>query len=280
MDKKGGSNVKLLAMYHSSVGNTRLVAELLHSRLEMTQEVELYAIEEIGDSFPFENYDGYIIGFPTHHAQPSISMIEFIDNMERLQHKKPAYIFTTCGWFSADALRIFARICIDKNIIPVLSQSYRCAATDGVLVAPFIKALFTYEKKLVNKIESDTERIITVFDKKPRINLPHLQLISVLNYPNKKIGEWITLNIFLHEGNCTKCGKCIRNCNGKALTVGKDSYPKFDKSHCEKCYRCIHHCPTKALSLSKRKLPKKQLTREFFDSYKTKIISMIKEKSE
>lgn len=264
--------MKLLIMYHSGVGNTRLIAELLYRGLGRTNEVDMYPIEAIDGEFPYQKYDGYIIGFPTYHAHPSRSIINFIDHMKELSNRKPAYIFTTCGWFSANTLRVFAMICIAKNIIPVLFQSYRCSATDGVLFAPFIKSLFTFEKNLSKKIENDVEKISQLFHIDPLVNLPRFKLISIINYPNKKLGQFFSFHIYLHKKNCSKCGKCIRHCNMQALTLADDGYPLFDKLKCEKCYRCIHHCPKKALSLSRRKVPKKQLSKDFFDSYKNKIV--------
>lgn len=260
--------MKLLAIYHSGVGNTRLIAEMLSNKLRKSYEIDIYAIEEIEDTFSYEDYDGYIIGFPTYHAHPSVSILKLVSNINKLHDSKPAYIFTTCGWFSANALRIFTKVCVAKNIIPVLFQSYRCAATDGVLLAPKIKMLYSYEKGLIKKIEYDVEKITSTFNNKPKVNKPRFKIISIINYPNKKLGQLITFKIYLHKDNCTKCGKCIKNCNMKAMRTGQGNYPIFDKHKCEKCYRCIHHCPNKALSLSKRKSLQKQLTRDFFDSCK------------
>lgn len=258
--------MKLLVIYHSGVGNTKLIAEMLNNRLKQSFVTEIMAIEKIQDEFFLDNYDGYIIGFPTHHTHPSISIIEFINNMTMLCKRKPAYIFTTCGWYSANTLRIFAKICVVKNIIPVLHQSYRCAATDGTLLVPYIKVLFTFEKNLEQKVENEAEKIKDVFNNRQyNVNLPQFKLIGIINYPNKKMGQLITFNIFLHKDNCTKCGKCIKNCNMNAMKFDEDKYPLFDKGKCGKCYRCIHHCPNKALSLSRRKVPKKQLTEDFFD---------------
>lgn len=260
--------MKILMVYHSGVGNTKLIAEMLHLRLQKEYEIEMYTVEEIGNQNSYIDYDGYIIGFPTYHTHPSISITKFINKIESQKNSKPAYIFTTCGWYSANTLRIFAKMCIAKNIMPVLSRSYRCTATDGVLLAPYIKSFWTFEKRLDKKIEKDVERIKDTFTLNPRAKLPRFSLISILNYPNKKLGQAMTFNIYLHNDCCIKCGKCIKNCNANALVASKDNYPIFIKSKCEKCYRCIHHCPSNALSLSKNKVPKKLLTREFFDSYK------------
>ncbi|MDF2613962.1 MAG: 4Fe-4S ferredoxin [Clostridia bacterium] len=258
--------MKILILYHSGVGNTKLVAEVLNNKLRELFETKIIAVEKLSNEFVVDNYDGYVIGFPTYHAHPSGSIIKFIDNADSLSKKKPAYIYTTCGWYSGNALRIFAKKCIRKNIIPTSNRSFRCTATDGVLLFPFINSLFTFEKNLVQKIEREAERIKKEFIRESyRPNLPRFKLYSILNFPNKKIGQLITLKIFLHKENCSRCGKCIKNCNMNAMKPNNANFPLFDKDNCEKCYRCIHHCPNKALSLFKRKVPEKQLSEGFFD---------------
>ncbi len=258
--------MKILILYHSGVGNTKLVAEVLNNKLKESFETKVIAVEELSNEFVIDNYDGYIIGFPTYHTHPSESIIKFIDNASSIDKKMPAYIYTTCGWYSGNALRIFAKKCIRKNIIPVSYRTFRCAATDGVLLFPFIDILFTFEKDLVQKIEREAEKVKKEFIcKSHSYDVPRFKLYSILNFPNKMIGQWITLKIFLHKKNCIRCGKCIKNCNMNAMKLGKGNFPLFDKANCEKCYRCIHHCPHKALSLSKRKVPQRQLSEDFFD---------------
>ena len=71
-----------------------------------------------------------------HDAYP---ILTFIKQMEQLEISIPAFLFTTCGLYSANTLRIFAKLCEKKNMITILSRSYRCAATDGILLAPAMR---------------------------------------------------------------------------------------------------------------------------------------------
>ena len=266
--------MKLLIIYHSGAGNTRTIAKILETKLKEIHEIDIYPIEEINNKLVYEDYDGLIIGFPTYHTHPSVSIIKYINSIKKLDIGKPAYIFTTCGWFSANTLRIFARLCLYKNVVPVLYQSYRCTATDGALLAPNIKTFFKFEKKIMSKINNDVILITDTLNSETLIpKIPRFKLISILNYPNKKMGQLITFKIFIHKNYCIKCEKCIKNCNTNAITIGDDGFPIFDKHKCEKCYRCIHHCKNKALSLSKKKIHKKLLTEDFFNSYIKNILN-------
>ncbi len=51
----------------------------------------------------------------------------------------------------------------------------------------------------------------------------------------------------LHATNqCSKCGKCIRECPSGNIREGKDGKPRFGFK-CLMCMRCIYGCPEKAI---------------------------------
>jgi dissimilatory sulfite reductase (desulfoviridin) alpha/beta subunit len=53
------------------------------------------------------------------------------------------------------------------------------------------------------------------------------------------------LLISLDEGECTKCGLCVKACREKAITFKKKKIA-LDKSLCNNCGRCVKACPTGA----------------------------------
>ena len=251
---------KIIIIYHSGVGNTKLVAKSIEKQLNSDFDTEIYSVEKLPDGLELSNYRGVVLGFPTIHTHPTKRILEFIDGLTRLQKKMPAYIFTTCGLYSANTLRIFSKKCMSKNIIPVVNHSFRCAAIDGILFAPGVRFFFTNEKRLEVKIVNDCnefKRKLVNLDIKP--NIPRFKLYSILNYPNKLMGQHYVFPIYLHKDRCIKCGRCTMNCPGKAMYMNEENYPVYLKEKCERCYRCIHHCPKMALSLSKKKAPKKVL---------------------
>lgn len=248
--------MKILILYHSGVGNTKRVAKLIESNLKKHVEVECLSIEHLPKSMDYTVYSGLVIGFPTIHTHPTKRMIQFIEHLESHKKPLPVYIFTTYGLYTANTLRILGKACLKKNMLPVCSASYRAPATDGVLLAPQIRFFRKSSRNLSKKIRYDCDMFLTkVMTQDLTIHIPRFKLYSILNYPNKLAGHKITFPIYLHKAHCIKCGKCIKNCPGNALTIDTQQYPVFIKENCEKCYRCIHHCPKKALSLSLKKTP-------------------------
>jgi len=252
---------KIVIIYHSGVGNTKKISEKMCRILKNSFEVEIYSLENIQYEFNFNNYDGIVIGFPVIHTSPSKRILEFIENIEQLKDKKPIYIFTTCAFYSANTLRIFAKKCIEKNIIPVLHNTYNgCPATDGTLLLPNIKRFFIFSKNIDDKISNNINTFIQIVNSNEiKINMPRFKIYSIPNYINKYIGKKITFQIYTHKNRCNKCSKCIKNCPVVAIQKDEFGYPNVIKNNCENCYRCIHHCPQTALSVSSKRRIKKTL---------------------
>jgi ferredoxin/flavodoxin len=249
----------ILILYYSGVGNTKYVANLIHSNLSSFCRSDLYSIEHLPIDFDIKNYDAMVIGFPTIHAEPAIPIKTFIQTMSSLKRNVPAFLFTTCGLFSANTLRIFGFMCMDKNINPILNQSFRCAATDGILLAPFMPNWFKHERNLTIKARNAALQFLQLLETDYQTVIPRLKLYSILNYPNKKLGQRFPFPIYLHKDTCSRCQTCSKNCPSKALTINTKGYPIYEKDKCVHCLRCIHHCPNLALSISSKKTTSKTL---------------------
>lgn len=247
--------MKIAIIFQSGVGNTKNVALKIGQILKKSHQVEIYSVEELFEYIEYENYDALIIGFPTIHTHPTKRILDYLEQVH-LTKSIPVFVFTTCGLYSANTLRIFCKECIPKKLIPVHTASYRCAATDGVLLAPYLSFFKKAEKNLEQKIDKDIKVFTHLLEQGMlKARVPRFKIYSIFNYPNKWVGHHITFPIYLHQEYCNKCGKCIRECPAQAYHVSEEGYPHIDLSKCEKCYRCIHHCSEKALSLSKKKRP-------------------------
>ena len=231
----------------------------MHIRLIQDCKVDMFSVEckNIPNT---DSYDAMIIGTPTYHASPAKAMINYLDTMPLSMKNTPAFIFNTRGLCSLNTNRILAKKLREKNIATIMDRAYRSPASDGSLIAPFIKRFFEFEKGIEKRLDSDcTYFLHSLTNRKTKGYIPRFQFGSIINAPNKVAGQLKTLKIFLHKDKCSKCGLCIEQCPHKSLEADKDGYPNLDSKNCENCYRCIHHCSNVALSLSKRRTPKELL---------------------
>ncbi|MBQ8176506.1 MAG: EFR1 family ferrodoxin [Oscillospiraceae bacterium] len=243
-----------LIIYFSGVGNTKSVAEYIKS-CSIEIPTEIYSIEKLPDNFSVDNYSAVILGTPTYHSEPAQPLMNFLETIN-LCRNIPAFIFTTCGLYSENCLRVLAYECLKHGIIPIHSASYRCSATDGMLLAPFMDCWFKSEKNLQLKIKKDFIAFIGKLKAHSKAEMPKSKWYAPLNYPNKMLGKATTFPIYLHSERCIKCGKCQSDCPKGAIVL-TDGYPVINKSECMNCYRCIHHCPARALSLSRKRAVEK-----------------------
>lgn len=204
--------MKILILNYSGVGNTKMVSTRIFDILHRSYEVTIVSIEKLSADIVIANYDALVVGFPTIHISPDKPFLAFIEQVKQLQNPISAFLFTTCGLYSANTLRIFAKKCKKKNIIPILCRSYRCAATDGSLISPFMNIWFRHEKNLDRKVKNDVDDFVESLNKMINVSIPRFKLYSVLNYPSKFFGSRFSPKIFTHKGKCVSCGKCMTNC--------------------------------------------------------------------
>ncbi len=74
--------------------------------------------------------------------------------------------------------------------------------------------------------------------------------------------------------NCIHCGKCIKDCMGKALKFNENKIPVLDETKCIKCQHCLAICPVGALSIFGKNPQESEISRENFDA--DEILNLIK----
>lgn len=67
--------------------------------------------------------------------------------------------------------------------------------------------------------------------------------------------------ILYFEERCTKCGICIKRCEGKALEL-KDNYLTINRGKCNLCGKCADFCPKNAREYVGRNFTVKELMKE------------------
>lgn len=262
---------KVLILYHSGAGSTKTIAEIYHELLPQNL-INLCSIALDFDYERLESYQLLILAFPTYHCSPSTSMLEFIENMPIFNKPKQAFVFTTCGLYSGNALREFIKKCSSKNITVHGYSVYRAPATDGVLLLPPISFLFNYEKNIALKVKRDIKRIEEIIEsaRKP-VPYPPFKFYTILNYPNQIIGKAIKHKIKLNKESCLQCNNCVDSCIRNSWQIHEE-YPHHQTENCEFCFRCIHHCPHGALFLSDKTKKPLKLNQKFYNKIKKDII--------
>lgn len=263
---------KILILYHSGAGSTRTIAEVYHQLLDR-HNIRLLSITGNIHSDDMADSDLLIFAFPCYHCAPSTSMISFIERIPVFERQIKAFVFTTYGLYSGNAIRTFAKTAKKKNIVTVGYSDYRSPATDGTLLFPPFGFMYTYENGIGKHIRADIRQIEKLVgqDHSPE-RFPSFKLYTILNAPNKYLGKWYKPTITVVEDHCIQCNKCINHCPHACWLPADNGFPVFNRTNCESCYRCIHHCPKEALILSRSTVKKKKLTPDFYRQLKKDIL--------
>lgn len=237
--------------------------------------VDISPIELTYEYKKLQDYDFIVFAFPTYHCSPSSSIMEYINDMPAFDKHKNAFAFTTCGLYSGNALRVFIKKCLSKNIIINGYSIYKAPATDGALILSTLPFMFRYENKIAHKIKSDIKRIENIINTDASVvQCPPFKLYEILNYPNKIIGKAYKHKLRILKEYCVKCRRCADNCIRKCWNTDGE-YPEYAGLKCEFCFKCVHHCPNGAIVLSAKTKSRIKFNEQFYKSLKEKILYKI-----
>ena len=281
------SRKDIAIIYHSGSGSTRTISEILKEKLSQSNELNELSGSNGADIFPISldfdysqlsDYRFIVFGFPTYKCEPSTSMKEFVDRMPRFDSPKNAYIFTTCGLYTGNAIRILAKRLKDKNVVVRGYMQIRGPASDGALLfPPSINFIYSYEKGVSGKIDNAVSEIrqgsngSSGGQKIPPYKL-YVPINDLFMYFGERSYKRYRDALIVEEDRCINCNNCVRECIRGSWSEG-ETMPSFDPSNCELCLHCVHNCPERAIIFSEKMKDRQRLNRKFYRGLKEKLLS-------
>jgi ferredoxin len=261
---------RILIVYHSASGSTKLISEILKNRLAPSFKVDVIRVPINFNYKDIINYDFLIFGFPTFYLKPTPSISDFVEKIPKLNSPIKAFVFTTLGLYAENCLRIFINQLLNKNIITGGSMEFRGPGTDTALLFPIsLSSPFRrYEKRINQKINKTIMQIKDLISsEKVVLKIPKLKWYT----PISKTLQFVYFDSFannkfkLHilKERCTNCKLCINTCLRGCWNENNEN-PIFNPTNCEFCLGCVHHCPEKAIIFSKSMKDKPRLNKKFY----------------
>jgi ferredoxin len=201
-------------------------------------------------------YDVLGFAFFADLMRPSPYFIDFVSKLEGLE-EKPAFIINTFGSTGGRAPEIAYHLLRTKGMVVFASHSLHTPES----YPPLIKTGLGFENHPTPRGMRRFEAFITRLDKCIREfeageNLssspPKLDLIARLaprELDRLLPRQFGPKRFAIAEKECVRCGRCARNCPGKAISLDGD--PQIVFSLCQQCWACYNACPKKAIRVGK-----------------------------
>jgi ferredoxin len=217
------------------------------------------------------------MGYPTYYFKPSLSTLEFVEKMPAFRNKKRFFVFTTCGLYSGNSIRVLAKMLQKRNTVIIGYSQIRGPASDAVLLLPsFLKLFFRYERKVkikIDRIDKTIKKSMKGSSKVSEIPLPRWYFPVTRLFSKQLRGidySGYKKNLKVLDSRCNNCNICVKNCIRNCWEKGKD-IPVVNTDKCEFCLKCVHNCPELAIIFTDRMKDSPRLDRTFYNELKQKI---------
>ncbi|MBF0469029.1 MAG: EFR1 family ferrodoxin [Desulfamplus sp.] len=261
----------ILSLFHTGSGSTKTVATLLETKLKEFHNIEMQRVHQDFDYKKLPDYDFILIGFPTYFWTPSKFITEFVEKMPVYEHPVKAFVYTTCGIYNGNSLRILVKKLFNKNIIAVAHETIKGPASDYILFPVSASLMFEYENGLSEKIDRSARKINEqISNDKISYNVPafklYVPLNNLLKWPGKKWFYYYRDRLHNLEDRCTNCNLCVNNCRNNCWSEG-ENHPYYKSENCEFCLGCVHNCPEKAVIFSEGMTNKTRFNKKFYSKF-------------
>lgn len=251
--------MSVLLLFISTGGNTRKVAKRIQRQLEVKEnQVETIDLGKL-DPYKWKSTlakgtkwcEVMGIGSPIFHMDFLSPITELLEApLEDLQNKSSFLFLTYAGITSGMSLVNYAKI-MQRNRISIAGALKLCAPhfyqEADFLTSKSEEMIDTFVHELCTKAFLPLDALELRNQFKPE------KIRTRLIYPlAHSIGERRNLPMNVNDDKCIRCGKCVRECPVKAISI--DDKVGFNELRCLHCYHCVVTCPLDAIDCDIGKL--------------------------
>ncbi len=234
--------------YFSGLGNTAYVAkklsEALGEKLKFIPEVTPVKEEFEGD------YLGIL--FPVYSWGIPVNVVEFIRQLPESvfdairMRKKPVWMVCTYGDETGQTVEMLNKILKKRGISLQGAWGVRMPNTYVLLPGFNIDSPEVEEKKLKDAPHRIEEIIGKIKSNSWEWDIFKGSFPSLRSMVYPLFKKWgISVKKWHFTNACVKCGKCVKSCPVRNITMGTDG-PIWGEN-CVSCCACFHHCPYHAV---------------------------------
>jgi len=237
----------MITLYFSGTGNSKFIAE----RFSQTMAVPCHSIEEeIDFKDKLAESQTIAVCYPIYGSCVPRIMREFVTANQSAFAGKNLIIFSTQMMFSGDGARVFTELLEGVSVNVLYAEHFNMPNNIcNFFLFPIANSakILRYIRKADMKLSRTCENIKNGTVKKRGFNT----FSRCLGLWTQRIHfgalEKKAENDVRISQQCNVCGKCIKICPMKNLSVTDQRIKQM--GHCTLCYRCVNQCPKKAITV-------------------------------
>jgi flavodoxin/ferredoxin len=260
--------MKILLLYYSGAGNTKLFASIIEKVLiERKHTVKSVKITESSINSLDNDFNVLYIGFPTYFRAAPDLIFKALDKLSG--NNRQLMTFMSRGLYSGNTFRDFHKKAMEKEFIPIGFINLFTPGPD--LLTSAIKENSFLEKIYMNihsrNIYKKINRFVDKMSEGEAIKFVHKKWYTFLDEfivkkaeikANNAYKDWIG-KFWANKENCTQCMNCVKGCPRNNIYF--DNGITFGKN-CDVCLYCICNCPKHAINISQMTVGKVKQSEE------------------
>lgn len=241
----------MIGIYFSGTGNSEYCIETFLKEYH----AKAFSIEDAKALTQIPLHNQIVFAYPVQYSNIPKLLKDFIDDNKTLWSGKQIFIIATMGLFCGDGAGILGRT-LERHGAEIIGGLH-VRMPDNICDEKVLKRSFAKNKHLVQEAGKQSANAAKMLKagSPPRDGLGLLSHMAGLfgqriYFPHKTNRYSDKLKI--SEDKCIGCGKCVRLCPLKNITL--DSGIAVPHGKCTMCYRCVNACPVQAITLLGRKV--------------------------
>ncbi len=247
--------MKILLIYFSGTGNTKMITELYREAFENAEHevtvTELPSTHERLVETLAESYDIIGIGYPIHAFNAPKLILKLCKLLPKLNAKrgksKRVFIYKTSGEpvRMSDVSSLKMRKLLKKRGYTVTGE-YQYVMPYNIIFRHSDKAAYKMWQTAKSLVPVDADEILRGAPHLPKnvILGGFLAWVLRIEHPGAKFNG----KFFRANKDCVKCGLCVKACPADNIKIKPDGKVAFG-GNCMMCMRCAFNCPKNAIDI-------------------------------
>ena len=238
----------MLGIYFSGTGNSRYALERFLEQLDNTAKI--CSIQDDDAAKYIKSNEEIVVSYPVQYSNIPKMLRDFVEKNRALWRGKKIFVIATMGLFSGDGAGVLARLL--KKYGAEIAGGLHLKMPDSIADEKALKRPLEENIELVRRAEKKIDKgVLDIKDGKiPQDGIGfwcHMAgLFGQRLYFGRK-AEHYTDKVKINRDRCAGCGKCVRLCPMKNISLENRLARAGNK--CTMCYRCVNICPVQAVTL-------------------------------